>query len=89
MKIHFKLASLIFFFASLVAAEKNEIKLFFLLLSFSLEIYSLTQLEIDWEAKIDIKNLKKFTMERFSMSWSGKICEFAALICLVGFFISP
>jgi hypothetical protein len=87
MKNHFKLISAAIFLYALVLAEKGEIKLFFLALSFALELYSLTQIEFNNAPNINIKNLKIFISTRLQNSTTGKVCELAALVCLGGYFI--
>jgi hypothetical protein len=54
-----------------------------LLLSISLGIYSLTQLQVDWHQKVTLKVL---TTQRYGISWEGKIASVASSALLVVYF---
>lgn len=89
MKTHFRLAAFVLMVGSLVSAFNGDAKVFFFLLAVALEIYSLTEMEIDWSEKFCVKNIPQLMRRPNATSTIGIAAQFSAYLCLAGFFISP
>jgi len=89
VKHHVRLAALVILAASLLMAAMDQAKLFLLLIGIALELYALTEMQIDWSRKYHIKGLVPLLNSRHRNSLTGAIAQIAAYLCLIGAFLSP
>ena len=80
----------ILFLAALIFGYRNHVGLFFMFLSVSLGLFSLTETRVEWGRKITKRNWKDLLKERWQMTLVAKICQFASFLCLIAYvFIFP
>lgn len=87
MKRHFQLAGLLLLIIALVYAWMGERKTFLIMLSIALELYSLTEMQANWAEKFSVKDWRKVAGKRYKNSILGSLACFAAVLCMVGYFI--
>ena len=86
---HFKLAAFVLLVGSLISAFNGDAKVFFILLAVALEIYAMTEMEIDWSEKFRFRDIPSLMRRPNPTSFIGIIAQFSAYLCLAGFFICP
>lgn len=88
MRPHVRFTALAFLIVALFFAWRSRSQEFFLLLAIALELYSLTELQLDWREKIQLRKWKALLARRNPSSIAGIVAQGGAFLCLLGFFIS-
>ena len=88
VKYHLRIATLVISAASFLMAAMGQAKLFLLLIGIALELYALTEMQVDWSKKYRIKGLGPLLNQRHRNSVTGAIAQLAAYLCLIGAFLS-
>ena len=89
VKFHLRVATLVVGGASFLMAAMGEAHLFLVLIGIALELYALTEMQVDWSKKYHIKGLVPLLNQRRRNSLTGAIAQLAAYLCLIGAFLSP
>ncbi|UGQ45509.1 hypothetical protein [Massilia endophytica] len=87
MKTQFRLVALTLLIAAFTLAWASRIQGFCLSMALALELYALTELEINWREQIELRKLKAFFMRHNNSSISGVVAQIAAFLLLVAFFL--